>query len=141
MAGLELGHSASISRYLAASSKTYLTSSWHSTSAWEGKVVRKGSVRGAAKATTFETALGLDQAASRAPQPGPPAADGGGCTDAAGPPAADGGGGGGTDAHVIELTRMTSAIEAQIERLDQRYGVRLKGRHRRGSAYIFIIQM
>ena len=98
-------------------------------------------MRGAAKAKNFETALELDQAASQAPQSGPAAADGGGCTDAAGPPAADGGGGGGTDAQVIELTRKTSAMEAQIEQLEQRYGVRLKGRHRRGSASMFIIAM
>ena len=74
-------------------------------------------MRGAAKAKKIETALGLDQAASQAPQSGPAAADGGGCTDAAGPPAADGGGSGGTDAQVIELTRKNSAMEAQIEQL------------------------
>ena len=61
---------------------------------WEDKVLRTVSVRGAAKVKTFETALGLHQAASQAPQPEPaaaaarpPAADGGGGTDAAGPPA------------------------------------------------------
>ena len=72
-------------------------------------------MRGAAKAKTFESALELDQAASRAPQPGPAAVDGGGCTDAAGLPAADGGGGGGTDAQVIEVTRKTSAMVEGIE--------------------------
>ena len=81
--------------------------------------VRKGSVRDAPKAKKIETALRLNQAASQAPQPGPAAADCGGCTDAAGPPAADGGGGGGTDAQVIELTRKTSAMEPQIEQLEQ----------------------
>ena len=90
------------------------------------------------KSQNFETALRLDQASSRAPQPGPAAADGGGCTDAAGPPAADDGGGSGTDAQVIEFTRKTSAMEAQIEQLEQKYDVRLKGRHRRGSAFMFI---
>ena len=95
-------------------------------------------MRGAAKPKTFEIALGLNQAASQAPQPGHAAADGGGCTDAAGSPAADGGGGGGTDAQVIELTRKTPAMEAQIEQLEQRYGVKLKGRHRRDSASMFI---
>ena len=97
---------------------------------WEGKVLRSGSVRGAAKVKTFETALGLNQAASQASQPGPaaatagpPAADGGGGTDAAGPPAADGGGGGGTDTQVIELVRKISAMEAQIEKLEQRNGI------------------
>ena len=64
------------------------------------------------KSQKIETALGLNQAASQALQPGPAAADCGGGTDAAGPPAADGGGGGGTDAQVIELTRKTSAMEA-----------------------------
>ena len=43
--------------------------------------------------------------------------------DAVGPPAADGGGGGGTDAQVNELTRKISAMEAQIEQLEQRNGV------------------
>ena len=76
-------------------------------------------MRGAAKAKKIETALGLNKAASQAPQPGPAAADGGGCIEAAGHPAADGGGGGGTDAQVIELTRKTSAMEAQIEQLEQ----------------------
>ena len=64
-----------------------------------------GSVGGAETVKTFQSALGLSQAASQASQPGPaaaaagpPAADGGGGTDAAGPPAAGGGGGGGTDA-------------------------------------------
>ena len=72
---------------------------------------------GASEANTFETALGLNQAASRASQPGPaaaaagpPAADRGDCTDAAGPPVADGSGG--TDAQVIELAREISAMEA-----------------------------
>ena len=78
---------------------------------WEGKVLRTGSVRGAAKVKTFETALGLNRASSQASQPGaaaaaaePPAADGGGGTDAAGPSAADGSGrgGAGTGAQVIE---------------------------------------
>ena len=86
-------------------------------------------MRGATKA-----ALGLNQAASQAPEPGPAAAECGGCTDAAGPPAADGGGGGGTNAQVIELTRKTSAIEAQIEQLEQKCVVKLIGRHRRGIA-------
>ena len=72
----------------------------------EQKIPRTGSVRGAAIVKTFKTALGLNQAASQAFQPGPAAADCGGGTDAAGPPAADGGGGGGTDVQVIELTRM-----------------------------------
>ena len=80
-------------------------------------------MRGAAKAKNFETALGLDQAASQAPQSGPAAADGGGCTDAAGPLAADGGGSGSTDAQVIELTRKITAMEAQIEELEQRNGI------------------
>ena len=56
---------------------------------WEGKALRAGSVRGAAKVNTPETALGLNRAASQASQPGPAAS-------AAGPPTADGGGG--TDA-------------------------------------------
>ena len=97
---------------------------------WEGKVLRTRSVRGAAKVKTFETGFGHNQAASQASLPGPaaaaagpPAADGGGGTDAAGPLAADGGGGGGTDAQVIELTRMTSAMEAQIEQPEQRNGI------------------
>ena len=97
---------------------------------WEGKVLRTGSVRGDEKVKTFETAFGLNQAASQASQPGPaaaaagpPTADGGGGIDAAGPPAADGGGGGATDALVIELTRKISAIEAQIEQLEQRNGI------------------
>ena len=64
-----------------------------------------------------------NQAASQAPQPGPAAADGGGCTDAAGPRTANGGGGGGTDAQVNELARKISAMEAQIEQLEQRNGV------------------
>ena len=83
---------------------------------WEGKVHRTGSVRGAAKVKTFETALGLNRASSKAPRPGPAAA-------AAGSPAADGGGGGGTDAQVIELTRKISAMGAQIEQLEQRNGI------------------
>ena len=58
---------------------------------WEGKVLRTGSVRGAAKVKAIETALGLNRASSQASQSGPAAA-------AAGTPAADGGGGGGTDA-------------------------------------------
>ena len=82
---------------------------------WEGKVLRTGSVRGAEKAITFETAFGLNQATSQASQRGPAAA-------AAGPPA-DGGGGGGTDAKVIELTRKISAMKAQIEQLEQRNGI------------------
>ena len=80
-------------------------------------------MRGAAKAKKIETALGHNQAASHAPQPGPAAADCGGGTDAAGPPAADGGGGAGTDAQVIELTRKITAMEAQIEELEQRNGI------------------
>ena len=82
---------------------------------WEGKVLRKSSVRGAAKAITSYTALGLKETASQVSQPGPAAAGGGG-TYAAGPPGADGGGGGGTDAQVIELTRKISAMEAQQTR-------------------------
>ena len=42
---------------------------------WEGKVLRTGSVRGAAKVKTFETALGLYQASSRASKPGPAGTD------------------------------------------------------------------
>ena len=95
-------------------------------------------MHGAAKAKKIDTALGLNLVASHGPQPGPAAADCGSVTDAAGPPAADGGGGGGTDAQVINLTRKTSAMEAQIEQLEQKYDVRLKGRHRRGSAFMFI---
>ena len=71
------------------------------------------------KTEAVETALGLNQAASQAPHPGPsaaaaghPVADGGGGTDVAGPPTADGGGGG-TDSQVIELTRKISAMDAQ----------------------------
>ena len=86
---------------------------------WEYMVPQTGSVRGAAKAKKIKTALGLNQASSRASQPGPadaaagpPAADGGGGTEAAGPPAVDGGGGGGTDAQVIELTCKISAMKA-----------------------------
>ena len=59
-------------------------------------------MHGAAKVKSFESALGLNQAASQASQPGPAAA-------AAGPPATVGGGGGGTDAQVIELTRKGSS--------------------------------
>ena len=81
----------------------------------EGRVLRTGSVRGGAKVKTFETALGLNQAVCRASQPGPTAA-------AAGPPA-DCGGGGGTDDQVIELARKISAVEYQIEQLDQRNGI------------------
>ena len=88
---------------------------------WEGRFLHTSSVGDAAKFKTFETALGLIQAASQASQlgpaaaaAGPPAADGGGggSTDAAGPPAADGcgRGGAGTDAQVIELARVISAI-------------------------------
>ena len=67
--------------------------------------------------------MGLNQAVSQVPQPGPAAAGGGG-TDAAGPPAADGGGGGGgTDAQVVELTRNYSLMEAQVEELEQRNGI------------------
>ena len=73
-------------------------------------------MHGAAKVKTFETALGLNRAASQASQPGPAAA-------AAGPLAADGGGGGGTNAQVIELTRKTSAMEDQIVELEFRNGV------------------
>ena len=65
-------------------------------------------------AAKFETALGLNQAASQASQPGPTAA-------AAGPPSADGGGG--TDAQAIDLTLKISAMEAQIEQLEQRNGI------------------
>ena len=66
----------------------------------------------AAKVSAAETASRLNQAASQTSQPGPAAA-------AAISPAADGGGGGGTDAQVIELTRKISAMESQIEQLDQ----------------------
>ena len=102
---------------------------------WEGRILRTGSVGDAAKVKTLESALGLNQAASQAPQPGNaaaaaghPAADGGGGgggTDAAGPPTADGDGrgGAGTDAQVIELTRKIPAMEAQIEQLEQRNGI------------------
>ena len=83
---------------------------------WEGRFPRKGSAGGAATVKTFETAWGLNQASSQAPQPGPAAA-------AAGLPVADGGGGGGTDAQVIELAREISAMEAQIEQLKQRNGI------------------
>ena len=96
---------------------------------WEGKLLRTGSVGGAAKTKKYETALGFNPAVSQASQPGPAAAaagplaaDGFGGTDAAGPPAADGGGGGGTDAQVIELTRKISAMVAQITHLEQRNG-------------------
>ena len=65
---------------------------------WEGRFLPTGSVGDAAKIKPFETALGLNQAASQASQPGPAAA-------AAGTPAADGGGGDGTDVQVIELAR------------------------------------
>ena len=85
---------------------------------------------GAANAKTYETASGINQAASQASQPGPaaaaagpPTADGGGGTDAAVPPAADSGGGGGTDAQVIELTRKISAMKAQIEQPEPRNGI------------------
>ena len=67
-------------------------------------------MRGAARVETFETALGLNKAASQAAQPGPAAA-------------ADRGGGGGTDAQVVELARKTPAMEALIERLEQRNGI------------------
>ena len=101
---------------------------------WEGRFLRTGSAGDAAEVKTFETALGLNQAASLASQPGPaaaadkpPAADGGGGggTDAAGPPAADGcgRGGAGTDAQVIKLTRKISAMEAQISELEQGNGI------------------
>ena len=83
---------------------------------WEGRSLRTGSAVGAAKVKTFETALGLNQDVSQASRPGPAAA-------AVGLPAADGGGGGGTDAQVIELTRKISAMEAQIEHLEQRNGI------------------
>ena len=73
-------------------------------------------MRGAAKAKTFETALGLNQAASQASQPGPAAA-------AAELPGADSGGGGGTDAQVIKMARKISAMEVQIEQLEQRNGI------------------
>ena len=79
--------------------------------AWEGRFLRTGSLGGAEKVKTSETALGLNQAASQAYQPGPAAA-------AAGLPAADDGGG--TDAQIIDLTRKISAMEAQIEQLEQR---------------------
>ena len=81
----------------------------------EGRLLRTGSFGDAAKAKTFETALGLNQAASQASQSGPAAA-------AAGNPAVDGGGrgGGGTDAQVIELTRKISAMEALIENPNKR---------------------
>ena len=100
---------------------------------WEGRFLRTGSVSDAAQVKTFETALGPNQVASQAFQPGlvaaaagPPAADGGGgVTDAAGPPTADGGGRGGadTDAQVTELTRKISAMETQIKQLEQRNGI------------------
>ena len=101
---------------------------------WEGRFLRTGSVGDDAKVITFETALGLNQAASQDYQPGPAAAatgppaadgDGGGGTDAVGPPAADGRGrgGAGTDAQVIELTRKISAMETEIEQLEQRNGI------------------
>ena len=54
--------------------------------AWEGRFLRTGSVGGFAKVKTSETALGLNEAAGQASQPGAAAA-------AAGPPTADGGGG------------------------------------------------
>ena len=79
----------------------------------ECRFLRTGSVGGAAKVKTFETALGLNQAASQASQLGP-------ATDAAGPPTADGGGGGGTDTQVIELKRKIPAMVAQIEHHKQR---------------------
>ena len=87
--------------------------------AWKGRVPRTSSVRGAENVDFFEAALRLNQGASQATQPGAAAA-------AAGPPAADGGGGGtasrggGTDAQVIELARKISALETQIEQLEQR---------------------
>ena len=82
---------------------------------WEGRFLRTSSVGDAAKFKTSETALRLSQAASQASQSGPDAA-------AAEPLAADGGGrgGAGTDAQVIELARKTSAMEAYIEKLEQR---------------------
>ena len=82
---------------------------------------------GASEAKTFETSLGLNQTASQVSQPGPaaatagpPAAEYGGGTDAAGPTFAGKGSGGGTSAQVIELTHKISAMEAQIEQLEQR---------------------
>ena len=110
---------------------------------WTGKARRTGSVRDDDK--RFDALLRLKQGASKASQPGAaaaadglPAADGGGGTDAAGSPAADGGGGTGaagspaadgvggtasaggvTDAD-IEFTRKISALEAQIEQLEER---------------------
>ena len=102
---------------------------------WEGRFLSTGSVGDNAKVKTFETALGLNQAASRAPQPGlfaaaagSPATDigsGGGGTDAAGSPAAGcgGRGGAGNDAQVTELARKISAMEAQIEKLEHRNGI------------------
>ena len=68
---------------------------------------RKGPVRGAAVVKFFETAMGLNQAASQASQLGPAAA-------AAGPPAVDGGGGGGTDAKAIELARKIFAMGGSV---------------------------
>ena len=78
---------------------------------WKGEILRTDSVRGAANLKTFNTSLRLNQGASQAIQPGTASA-------AAGPPAADGGGG--TDAQAIELTRKITAMEAQIEELEQR---------------------
>ena len=85
---------------------------------WEGRFLRTSSVGDAAKFKTSETALRLSQAASQASQSGPDAA-------AAEPLAADGGGrgGAGTDAQVIELARKISAMEAQIERIEERNGI------------------
>ena len=46
MARLALGFSTSTRRYFAASSKSHLALSWHSTYTWEGKALRTGPVRG-----------------------------------------------------------------------------------------------
>ena len=90
-------------------------------------------------APEFETALGLNQGVNQAPQSGAAAAAAkpftadGGCgtasqasqpgaaAAAAGPLAADGGGG--TDPKAIELARKISAMEAQIEQLEQRNAI------------------
>ena len=98
--------------------------------AWTGNAHRTGSVHDSDN-KRFDALLGLNQDASKASKPGVaaaadglPAADGGGGTNAAGSPAADGvggtaSGGGVTDAE-IEFTRKISALEAQIEQLEER---------------------
>ena len=91
---------------------------------WEGKVLRTGSVRGAEKVKTFESALGLNQATNRASQPGPAAA-------AAGPPTADGGG-----ARLNLLPRMAAVAPTPLDLQPRMAAVAVAPTHRSSSWHV-----